>query len=268
MRKINNIEKIFRKIKKIAGFDPAQYRKTTLLRRMRYRMFKTGCKNYKQYLKYLDEHKEESEMFIESLSINVTDFFRDKKVFDAIRQIVIPSIVKTKQEKQSKNIRIWSIGCATGQEPYSIAILLKEALDGALDEFKIRIFATDMNRKLLDIARDGRYSKEDLMPIKNKLLIKKYFVKDGKKFTIKKNIRRMVIFMKRNIITEDIVKNCDIVLCRNLMIFFSSPLQKRVLKKIRKALAKDGYLLLGTAERAPDSFYPVCIKEHIYKLKK
>lgn len=267
MRKINNIEKIFRKIKRITGFDPAQYRKTTLLRRMHYRMFKTGCRNYKQYIKYLDEHKEESEMFIESLSINVTDFFRDKEVFDAIRHIVIPSIIKTKREKQSKNIKIWSIGCATGQEPYSVAILLKEALKGALDEFKIRIFAADMNKKLLDNARDRRYSKDQVRAIKNKALIKRYFSKDGKEFTINKDIRRMVTFIRRDIITEDIIKNCDIVICRNLMIFFSPPLQKRVFKKISKSLAEDGFLVLGTAEIPPDSFCPVCRKEHIYKLK-
>ena len=259
-------EKIFRKVKKKTGFDPTLYRKTTLLRRLNYRIFKTGCRNFKEYLKYLDKHNEEYERFIQSLSINVTDFFRDKEVFNAIRKIVIPAVIGAKEKR--KSIRILSMGCATGKEAYSIAILLSEVLKGSLAEYKIRIFATDINKDLLKIARDGKYPKDGIKEIKNKSLIKKYFREADGEFIINKNIRRMVTFIRHNVITGDIIKNCDIILCRNLLIFFSPELQKKIYIKLSGALAKGGFLILGTAETPPDIFYPVCKKEHIYKLEK
>lgn len=257
--------KVLKKIEDATDLDARFYRKSTLKRRLNFRMKATNSKTYKDYLNYLKHNSLEYDKFLDTLTINVTDFLRDKQVFFTLERKILPDILKKIKEKSRKRIRIWSIGCSKGQEPYSLAIIFNEILNGSLKDFQIIIQATDLNKAVLRKAKQGLYSKDEIKNVSKKYLIK-YFQKEGNGFKIKENVRKLVRFRQHDLIKGKNLGRFHLILCRNLFIFFEPQLQEKMFKKIHSSLKNNGVLVLGQAETPKNGnfFHDLYSRDHIY----
>jgi chemotaxis methyl-accepting protein methylase len=261
------LSRILTQINRVTSFDARQYRAATLQRRLERRLMVTKSKSFKEYLALLKKDPSESHKFLDDLSINVSDFFRDKRIFITLKEKILPNLLEEISAHRGKRIRIWSIGCAKGQEPYSLAMILKDTMEKEKKELNISIHATDINKALLKHASQGLYQKKEIKNIPKKYL-DKYFVKMNKdEFQTKDNIRKLIKFRQHNIISEDISGKFHLILCRNLFIFFTPELQKKTFNKIHSSLKKDGILVLGTAETPKDGnlFRNLSSRDHIYQ---
>jgi len=240
------LQQILEKIYRERGFDFREYRKTTLTRRMGRRLRATGADSYDQYAEILDSKPEEYNRLFDDLTINVTSFFRDKPAFTALEEVALPGLLNGKGGKK-KDIQIWSAGCATGQEPYSVAILLLEYLRSRAKRRGIRVLGTDMDPKVVNRARVGLFTGDNLKGLKPARL-KRYFSEEMEGFKVRQGLRRVVTFEEHSLLSEPPCAGQDLVLCRNVLIYFSPPLQVRVLKNLHRGLRQGGFLLLGKAE--------------------
>ncbi|MZR30186.1 CheR family methyltransferase [Sneathiella litorea] len=210
-----------------------------------------------------DEHLLEE--ITEAMTTNETFFFRDTKPFDTFRDAVLPQLLKQRAAK--KSLRIWTAACSTGQEPYSIAMLLKEEA-AKMAGWRVEIMATDISREVLEKAKAGLYSQFEVqrgLPIQ---LLMKHFHQVGEMWQIDSSIRAMVKFQPKNLL-EDLgsVGQFDVIFCRNVLIYFDQITKSKVLKEIHKALADDGALFLGGAETVLgicDSFKPIDGQRGVY----
>lgn len=183
---------------------------------------------------------------VEALATNETSFFRDATPFESLKKVVIPRLMESRNG--SRTINIWSAACSTGQEPYSVAMLLRENFL-ALDSWKVEILATDLSNDVLDRAKEGRYSQLEINRGLPAPMLVKYFVKDGTGWRIKDEIRSMVEFRQLNLVENwPTVQRMDIVLLRNVLIYFDLETRKLVYKRLRQVIGPDGYLLLGGGE--------------------
>jgi chemotaxis protein methyltransferase CheR len=259
--------RILNQINRVTGFDARQYRAPTLKRRLERRLLATKSKSFKEYLELLKKNHSESHKFLDDLSINVSDFFRDRRIFITLKEKILPNLLKEISAQKGKRMRIWSIGCAKGQEPYSLAIILNDMMENEEKELNISIHATDINKALLTQASKGFYQKKEIKNVPKKYL-DQYFQKMSKsEFQVKENIRKLIKFRQHNIISEDISGKFHLILCRNLFIFFTPELQKKTFVKIHSSLKKDGILVLGTAETQKDGnlFRNLSSRDHIYQ---
>ena len=261
------LSRILNQINRETGFDVRQYRAPTLKRRLERRLLATRTKGYKEYLALLKKNPFESHNFLDELSINVSDFLRDRRIFITLKEKVLPNMLEEISKKNGKRIRIWSIGCAKGQEPYSLVIILKETMESEKKELKISMHATDINKALLRQASKGIYEKKEIINVPKKYLDKYFDQINKNEFKIKDNIRKLTKFRQHNIIDGDIFGKFNLILCRNLFIFFTPELQKKTFNKIHSSLKKDGILVLGTAETPKDEnlFRNLSSRDHIYQ---
>ncbi|MCX7927062.1 MAG: protein-glutamate O-methyltransferase CheR [Candidatus Omnitrophica bacterium] len=240
--------RILRFISEQKSIDLCSYRQNFCFRHIRSRMQETGCLTASDYIRYIKENKEELDHFIDSLSINVTHFFRDKEVFEAFAKNALVELIQKKDSVADRGvIRVWSAACATGQEPYSLAILLTEALQKK-PNFLIKILATDVDNDALEAAQKGFYEERDFREMDKKLL-EKYFepVYNGK-YSVHPQIRNLVKFERHNLITDPPFKHMDIIFCRNVMIYFSRQQQDELIKKFYEGLNSGGFLVLAKVE--------------------
>jgi chemotaxis methyl-accepting protein methylase len=228
------------------GIDLAYYRSSFLNRHLRSRMQDTRCVNAAEYIAYLKRVPEEFKLFLETLSINVTHFFRDKEVFEKFRQTVIPELIKRKEGGERNCIRVWSAACATGQEPYSLAIMFMEAMGETSTGF--RIVATDVDQDALDKAEVGVYEQRDFRETDKKLLDKYFTLDYNKGYRVNDNVRRFVKFEKSNLITDEPFRHIDAIFCRNVLIYFNRAQQDLIFQKFHTALNTTGYLVLAKVE--------------------
>ncbi len=256
--KINEI------IKKVScfGFDLNHYKATFLKRRIDVRLRTRGLQNYSEYSKLLDSDVTESDALFRSISINVTEFFRDKEVFAYLAQDVVPKLLAGR----SQTIRVWSAGCATGEEPYTLAILLNEACRNKSKSFKV--FATDINTNAVEHAKKGMYELASLKNLPPDLLSKYFTVKADGSHHISQEIKYYVNFNIADL-TRFSVKFLDVIVCRNVFIYYSKETQDLILKKFHECLKDPGYLVLGMDEgiRAEQSklFESINPRLRIYK---
>ena len=222
------------KIKRNRNIDFSQYRLRVLERRIQHRLHLTGCANYLDYVMLLNKDPEEYDRLIECLTIKVSEFFRDPKVFDLFGDMVIPQIVSEKQARGDKKIRAWSCGAAFGQEAYSMAILFCEVLGTDLDGFDIKILATDIDKDALEKAPWGSYDRTSLRKISPHLLFK-YFTRFGDRYILSDKARSLVSFNYHDIVSGNTFSGMDLVLCRNLLIYFQKELQKTILQNLHAA---------------------------------
>ncbi|MCD4694761.1 MAG: protein-glutamate O-methyltransferase CheR [Bacteroidales bacterium] len=267
MKKLKNILNL---MKEQRGFDFSGYRASMLERRVQKRIYSTKCKDFDNYLEYLDRHPGELDNLIDVFTINVSRFFRNSLSFEYITKIIIPEMFLAKTVEHDNSIRIWSAGCSFGEEPYSMAIIIKEFLKKEDTSVKLNIFATDNDKKALLRASKGCYGFESIKKIKYGIF-KKYFSKEGNKFKIDQIIKRMVQFSfydlldKNHLVPPDsIFGGFDIVLCRNVLIYFDLDYQKIIFNKLYKSLNKNGYLVLGEAEIPVEGFKHKFIRENKY----
>ena len=238
------ISQIYRIIFEEKGVDFSQYKKNTLIRRIERRLAALKIETLNDYVDYLKINIDEVTNLYNDILIGVTEFFRDPEVFEEIKEQI--SLLLEKKE-QGEEIRFWSIGCSTGEEPYTLAIILSEILQEKITKYKIKIFATDIDDESLKIARAGIYAETSLVNI-NKNLINKYFSINKNQFEIKKSIRELVVFSKHNIISDSPFLRADLISCRNMLIYFNNTLQSRFFPIVHYSLKDGGILLLGKSE--------------------
>ena len=258
------------KIKRNRHVDFSQYRPQVLKRRIQHRIHLARCATYWDYILLLNRDPQEYDRLIESLTIKVSEFFRDSKVFDLLGAMIIPEIVTLKQTQRAKRIRAWSCGAAFGQEAYSMAILFCEALGSRLDDFDIKILATDIDKNALKEAPWGSYDKSALRKMAPHLLFK-YFIRFQDRYVVSDRARVLVTFRYHDILSDNTKMGMDLVLCRNLLIYFQKEHQDKALHNIHTALNPGGFLILGKTETiAPqmlDYFELVDLRERIYRKK-
>ncbi len=247
------MEKIFLE----RGFDFRLYAKELLKRRLARRMTETGAASYKDYARVLDAKPEEYKNLFNDLTVNVSHFFRNPLIFEFIYKVILPKMILYKQDSMENEIRIWSAGCAHGEEPYSIAILLLESLGKHLKNYNITIYATDIDTEVLEHAKAGVFPEENIQEVK-KGLLDKYFQYDGN-YRIKEEVKELVDFSYHDLTSEKFIApkksvftNFDFILCRNVLIYFNRTLQRKVLSNLIINLNKNGYILLGEMEFLPD----------------
>jgi two-component system, chemotaxis family, CheB/CheR fusion protein len=250
----NELMYLLHKIYRVKHFDCSKYKLTTLTRRLERRLFATGCNNYYEYAYYLDKHPEEYDTFLNDLTINVTHFFRDRNVFDFLKQNILPEVIAQKQGTTTKRIRIWSAGCAGGEETYSLAIMLSELLGSGLADFSISLWGTDVDKKSLDEARKGEYDKEMVksMPA---VFLNKYFDFDGV-YRVKDSIKNMVRFRRHDLISDKPMKCFDVITCRNTLIYFNREFQSKLFDDFYNGLNRHGFLVLGKSEMPSQEILP------------
>jgi two-component system CheB/CheR fusion protein len=233
-------------VREHSGIDFSHYKRPTIERRLQRRFYATGQTNVRDYLHYLHLHPEEYNHLVATFLIKVTEFFRDDDLFTALRQQVLPDLI-TRAREQGSELRIWSAGCATVEEAYSLAILVAEALGDELERFNVQIFATDLDEEAVAFARRGIYPRASVASLPADLL-NRYFVKLDGTYQVTKLLRKQIIFGQHDLGHRPPFPHMDLVVCRNVLIYFTADLQRRALQLFAFALRNGGYLALGKAE--------------------
>ncbi|MFA6103180.1 MAG: chemotaxis protein CheB [Victivallaceae bacterium] len=265
----NALKKIFILMRAQTGHDFSQYKPSTILRRIERRMAVHQIEAVDGYVKYLQQTPAEVEALFRDLLIGVTNFFRDPEAFKALEEQVIPKLFAGKSA--GSIIRVWSPGCSTGEEPYSIAILLQERLETMKQSFKVQVFATDIDSRAIATARAGLYPSSIAADISPERL-KRFFAAepDGSAYRIHKGIRDMLVFSEQDVIKDPPFSKLDLISCRNLMIYMGADLQKKLIPLFHYALNPGGMLFLGTSETAGefnDLFITLDRKSKLYQRK-
>lgn len=229
-----------------ASVDFRQYKISTILRRIGRRMVVTHMHNIQEYVEYLRSYPEEIGELVKAFLINVTQFFRDPESFAYIKDEILPKLI-AKARARDKVLRIWTAGCATGEEPYSLAMLLSDMLGSELPGWSIKIFATDLDDASITFARHGVYSESLLKGVPNSYR-ERFFERVDSGYRIVKALRQMVIFGQQDLSRSAPFPRIDLVLCRNVLIYFAPELQNYMLNQFAFSLSPDGYLFLGKAE--------------------
>lgn len=255
---------IYSLLKKASGIDFTNYKRTTVLRRIERRMVVTHSMSLAEYVRLLAGNAEESSILAREILIGVTNFFRDPEFFEKLKQEAIYNIVKCADRKDS--IRVWSAGCSTGEEAYSLAILFSEVMEELNMPRDVKIFATDVDTRAIEQAGKGIYTENILEDVSTERMAK-YFTKKNDQYVISKDIRRMIIFAPHNMLSDPPFGKLDLISCRNVMIYFQPVLQRTLFSIFHSALKNNGYLFLGKSETAGEYgniFTPVCGLEKIY----
>ena len=227
------------------GHDFSSYKQGTLIRRIQRRIQITQTSSVEAYVDYLKADTDEVSLLFKDLLIGVTHFFRDHEAFDALQKRAIASLVEHSVDR--KSIRVWIAGCSSGEEAYSIAMLLAEELEEQNTRLQVQIFATDIDERALEKARHGRYPESIVEQVTSERL-DRFFIKQDGLYQISKHLREMCIFSQHSLISDPPFSRLDLVSCRNLLIYFDSDLQKRLIPLFHYALRDDGYLFLGSSE--------------------
>lgn len=266
---IDSLNKVFFLLKSQTRHDFSHYKKNTTLRRIERRMAVNQIERMEDYVHYLEQNSKEVETLFRELLIGVTSFFRDPDAFDILKKQVIPQLFFNKNPGDT--IRVWVPGCSTGEEAYSIAILIREHLDTVKQQFNVQIFATDIDNRSVELARTGLYPASIAADVSPERLTRFFTLdRDGHFYQIAKTIREMLIFAEQSLIQDPPFSRLDFISCRNLLIFMDVGLQKNVLYLFHYALNHNGFVFLGSSEtigELSDLFNTVDIKWKVYQNK-
>jgi len=240
-----DFEALLSYLKRTRGFDFTGYKRPTLMRRMTRRIETVGVGSFAEYVDYLEVHPDEFTQLFNTVLINVTGFFRDPEAWEFLRTEIIPALLAAKDDDEP--IRVWSAGCASGEEAYTLAIVLAEALGVEAFKHRVKIYATDVDDEALAHARAGSYKfdgPQDL-PITS---IDKYFEHSGDHYVFRSDLRRAIIFGRHDLFEDAPISRLDLLVCRNTLMYFNSEAQARIVARFHFALNDLGYLFLGKAE--------------------
>ena len=252
-------------LKVTRGFDFSGYKLSSLIRRVQKRMQQIGINSYPEYMDYLEVHADEFSPLFNTVLINVTDFFRDAPSWQALAENILPRILEMKNNGEP--IRCWSAGCASGEEAYTLAILLAEALGDQGFRERVKIYATDADEDALVTARQGSYAADRVEAIPADLL-SRYFEPTGDRQVFHPELRRALIFGRHDLVQDAAISRLDLLVCRNTLMYFNAETQARILARFHFALNRQGYLFLGRAETLlthGNSFHPVDLKRRIFQ---
>ena len=240
---------------KSKGIDVSNYEATFLIKSIQKRMSEIQCSNIEDYFLFMQNNGVEAQLFIDSLQICYTEFFRNSLTFSVFEKIILPTIVMNKTNLISNEIRIWCAACASGQETYSIAMLLKEYLKGVGEKINFRIFATDQSEAKINEAKQGEYSYSAL----NNLSLKRFnrwFIKQGSTYSVNQELKQNIEFSVFDLFDEQyccpptsIFGDFDLVVCSNLLFYYKPAFRKLIIEKTSNCMAKKGFLITGETER-------------------
>jgi len=261
------LEKIIILLRTRTGHDFSLYKRNTLYRRIERRMGIHQIGKMVSYVRYLQENQQELDLLFKELLIGVTNFFRDPSAWEQLSAQAIPPLLANRASGQA--LRVWVPGCSTGEEAYSMAIMLKEAVEQASPKgnFAVQIFATDLDRDAIDKARQGLYPETIATDVSPERL-KRFFTKEERGYRVRKEIREMVIFAPQNLIMDPPFTKLDILSCRNLLIYLTSAVQKKLMPLFHYSLSPGGILFLGSAETiggATELFTPLSGKSRLFR---
>ena len=255
-----------RQVRQRTGIDFAQYKMATIRRRLQRLMIAANTPTLGEFQRHLQQHPDQFQRLVHEFLIKVTDFFRDDQLFQYLRDEVLPELI-ARARAENAELRIWSAGCATGEEAYSVAILIAELLGNDLRSTGVKIFATDLDQSAIAFARHGVYPRSALgtMPPE---WIERYFQATPRGFEVRKVIRSMTVFGQHDLGQRAPFPRTDLILCRNVLIYFTRELQQRTLQLFAFSLREAGYLVLGKSETinpAPEYFLPVNAPYRLFK---
>lgn len=256
----------FEELRQQTGIDFGAYKRPTLLRRLQRRVVATGSPGVREYLRLVRSQPEEYARLASTFLIKVTQFFRDPELYDHLRDVLLPRLVAD-AGAHGNELRLWSAGCATGEEAYSLAILVAEVLGDDLGAFSVRVFATDLDEAAVAFARRGIYPAGALADVPPEI-VDKYFIRDGTSVEIGKRIRSLVVFGQHDLAQRAPFPRIDLTTCRNVLIYFTPELQKRALQLFAYSLREGGLLVLGKAETTtplPEHFVTEDAKLKVYR---
>jgi two-component system CheB/CheR fusion protein len=261
----DDFEDVLVHLKESRGFDFTGYKRTSLMRRVKQRMSQVGIDGYLDYIDFLEVNADEFNALFNTILINVTGFFRDPEAWEFLRDDVIPGLLA--ERAPDDPIRVWSAGCASGEEAYSLAVVLAEALGP--DQFKqrVKIYATDVDDDALAQARQATYGERELQGVPEDLA-SKYFDQQRGSFVFRKDLRRSVIFGRNDLVQDAPISRIDLLVCRNTLMYFNQETQTKILGRFHFALAPHGVLFLGKAEMLLSHgrlFDPVELKRRIFR---
>jgi two-component system CheB/CheR fusion protein len=261
------LTRIYNILKCVSHIDYTHYKQSTVARRIERRMTVIHAKTLKDYVSCLENQPDEARILGREILIGVTSFFRDAEFFKLLKTEVITPIITRAGETEP--IRIWSVGCSTGEEAYSLAILCREVAETYSIKPDIKIFASDVDTDAIERAGKGEFSESIIDDVSTERL-SKFFIKKGDKYVVQKDIRKMIIFAPHNVFQDPPFGKLDLICCRNVMIYFQQVLQKSLFSIFHTALKDGGYLFLGKSETAGEYskvFVPVYPGERIYRHK-
>ncbi|GGQ63683.1 CheR family methyltransferase [Couchioplanes azureus] len=252
-------------LKESRGFDFTGYKRSSLMRRVGRRMAQVDIHAYLEYLDFLQVHPDEFTTLFNTILINVTGFFRDSDSWDYLRAEVLEPLVSTKPADSP--IRIWSAGCASGEEAYTLAMALAETLGVDAFRERVKIYATDVDEEQLAEARQASYGEREMQAVPPKLAAE-YFEPVGNRFTFRKDLRRSIIFGRNDLVQDAPISRIDLLTCRNTLMYFNAETQAKILSRFHFALADGGVLFLGKAEMLlshGNLFTPIDLKRRVFR---
>jgi two-component system, chemotaxis family, CheB/CheR fusion protein len=242
----DGIEELLKQLRAESSIDFTQYKTPTIMRRLQRRLVATNCSTLEEYQGYLRRNRDEHFQLINSFLIKVTEFFRDPELFEHLKEHVIPELIENARQRGNQ-LRMWSAGCATGEEAYSLGILIAEALGDEISRFTVRIFATDIDESAVNFARRGVYPAAALKDVPEEL-VERYFSSVDGEYEISKQVRSMVVFGQHDLAQRSPFPSIDLILCRNVLIYFTGDLQRRALQLFAYSLRNGGHHVLGKSE--------------------
>lgn len=257
-------EALLNYLKQTRGFDFTGYKRTSLRRRINRRMQALGIERYPEYIDELEVHPQEFTLLFNTILINVTSFFRDPAAWEYVADEIIPGIVAEKEPFEP--IRVWSAGCASGEEPYSVAMFLAESLGEEGFRQRVKIYATDVDEEALQQARQAVYTAQQIEDVPTGWR-EKYFEPSHDHFVFDKELRRSVIFGRHDLVQDAPISRVDLLICRNTLMYFNAETQAKILARFHFALNDGGYLFLGKAEMLlthANLFVPVDLKRRVF----
>ncbi|MCW3009688.1 MAG: chemotaxis protein CheR [Solirubrobacterales bacterium] len=260
----SQLDNLLEYLKLARGFDFTGYKRTTLERRITKRMEEVGVADYATYRDHLELHQEEFASLFNTILINVTAFFRDAPVWDHVAAVTIPALLDRAGPEGS--IRVWCAGCSSGEETYTVAVLLAEAMGIEAFQQRVKIYATDVDDEALAEARAATYTDKAVEPIPPALL-EKYFDRQDRRHAFRKDLRRAVIFGRNDLVQDAPISRIDLLTCRNTLMYFNAETQARILNRLHFALNHTGVLLLGKSEMLithSDLFVPDDLKRRLF----
>jgi two-component system CheB/CheR fusion protein len=260
-----DLEVLLDYLRRSRGFDFTGYKRTSLSRRIHKRMQAVGVDGYLGYLDHLEVDPEEFTQLFNAILLNVTSFFRDPPTWEFLAAEILPRILADKDDGEP--VRIWSAGCASGEEAYTLAMLAAEAMGADAVRERVKIYATDLDEEALNQARQARYAAKQVVGVEPELL-ERYFERNGDHYTFSKELRRLVIFGPHNLIQDAPIPRIDLLVCRNTLMYLNSETQAQVLARFSFALREGGYLLLGKAEMLlahSDLFSSVDLRRRVFR---
>ncbi|WP_058545205.1 MULTISPECIES: CheR family methyltransferase [Pseudomonas] len=263
---------ILTQLRATTGHDFKHYKRATVLRRIERRLQVTAQPDLTAYYNYLQDHPEETKALLGDMLIGVTNFFRDREAFEALERDVIPNLIKSLEDAvpHREEVRVWSAGCSTGEEAYSLAMLVTDQLAQDASSAKMQVFATDIDERAISHGRNGVYPEAiitDVPPTR----LRQYFAKEkNQHYRVRKEIREKVLFAKHSLLADPPFSQIDLIVCRNLLIYLDRDVQRDILQMFHFALRPGGYLFLGSSESADgclDLFVPVDKRNRIFRVR-